>query len=614
MFLSTLALASASTPKALCSQYQNCADCLNPPDPSLNCGWCSPKPAIFADGKQATQCMDHTSTGWDCFHLYMHDGCIQGYTCNQTKGQCELAAPGQGDTKDNCERSCNPPSPAPSHDTYTCNVTTFTCEIDPSGQSKETCSGACSNSTPAELVGLWRGLNVQFNFTVGEWVMNYTATGVTWGPIGAPRTYKAHVATIAPQQARLSLTAPAAMAGTVRYASFSTPGWPTGPESRSVSLALQTPSTHQLPPFNVDAAMGKPDFDVFVMHGCNSWVGDECNFAPAFTAPPPPPITAAPLAAAPLSAVNDMASFIRMLTQSNVKGSGDDACSVHSECGECIADPLKVCGWCDGIITFGDGSTCGEDGKGCCGGASSFSRCNVVYRKECPVVCDWTNWTAPFCREATTPEHTDKKVQKFQDCAQVKKWKACEAPTPKPPTPPKPPPPPVLPKKYTCDAVSFTCKEDATAGHYNSSKECDKACYNNEVAGIWRGLRIDKSFVVDEWDFNFSTVMAGSTVTYKSKALGKTFTGTYAIGAAATIDTFASYHLTVTLSTGEVLSGLYSDKASGPITRFMYLGLPLASGDVATDYHDAMQTTKQELVLIACLPTVAGCDFRSAML
>ena len=70
-----------------CPQYQSCADCLHPKDPALNCGWCSPDAAVNADGTKATQCMDHTSKGWSCFHLYMHDGCIAGYVCNHT---CEL--------------------------------------------------------------------------------------------------------------------------------------------------------------------------------------------------------------------------------------------------------------------------------------------------------------------------------------------------------------------------------------------------------------------------------------------------------------------------------------------------------------------------------------------
>ena len=74
-----LALAAGRAVRAdTCAQYPDCASCLNPPDASLDCGWCSPDPALWADGTPATQCMDHTSKGWNCFHFYMHDGCVAG--------------------------------------------------------------------------------------------------------------------------------------------------------------------------------------------------------------------------------------------------------------------------------------------------------------------------------------------------------------------------------------------------------------------------------------------------------------------------------------------------------------------------------------------------------
>jgi len=85
-----------------------------------------------------------------------------------------------------------------------------------------------------------------------------------------------------------------------------------------------------------------------------------------------------------------------------------------------------VCGWCDGIITFGDGSTCGTDGQGCCGGSSGFSKCSVAYRKECPVICDRSDYTSPKCREATPAERNSSAIQKFADCATVEKWGACD--------------------------------------------------------------------------------------------------------------------------------------------------------------------------------------------
>jgi len=666
-----------------CPQYQSCADCLHPKDPALNCGWCSPDAAVNADGTKATQCMDHTSKGWSCFHLYMHDGCIAGYVCNQTSGQCMLGEPGTGDTKENCQLKCHPPAPPPPPQ-YICNVTTFTCEASTDGKTtKDGCSSACSNSTPAELVGLWRGLDVQTNFSMGEYVMNFTSKEVAWGPLSQPRLYEASVAQLTKTSLRLTVTAPASAAGDVRYVSFSTPGWPTGPETRAVAIALQRDGSHQAPPDDVSMAMGDADFVVYVMHECNSWKSGLCNFAPAFASPPP---IAKGASAADLSAFKSLLLRGAPLTvgQSMV----DDKCLVHSDCSSCIDDPLKVCGWCDGVITFGDGTTCGDDGKGCCGGASGFSKCNLAYRKECPVLCDWANWTAPVCRAATSTEIKNK-VQTFADCDTIAPWckytfghycnrtttgygqclevaskEECEkTPGCDPDNPacgsnctaPTPPPPPSLfycdsegggckgpftnktcaadPKcaasnttscdptkctaevSYVCDDSSYQCRQvtgKPPAHSFNTSKECATLCFDNAVAGVWRGLRIDSGFVVDEWDFTFSEASAGATVKYKSKSTGILYTGSYAIGAATAQGQFASYALTIKLATGETLSGLYDNKDVGPLTKFMYLGMPLADGDVATTYDDAMDAKKQEFVLIACLGQIAGCDFSPA--
>jgi len=128
------------------------------------------------------------------------------------------------------------------------------------------------------------------------------------------------------------------------------------------------------------------------------------------------------------------------------------------------------------------------------------------------------------------------------------------------------------------------------------------------VSGVWRGLRVDQGFVVDEWDFSF----AGGAVTYRSKETGTTLRGTYDIRAPITDGTFASFEIAVTLTTGEKLVGLYDNQDVGPITKFMYLGMPLADGDSATSYDDAMAASKQEFVLVACISRVAACDFSPA--
>jgi hypothetical protein len=127
---------------------------------------------------------------------------------------------------------------------------------------------------------------------------------------------------------------------------------------------------------------------------------------------------------------------------------------------------------------------------------------------------------------------------------------------------------------------------------------------------VWRAVSINKGFVADEWDFNFGDVAAGSKVTYHSKKTGKTFEGTYAVGAAIdkSVEKFGAFAVTITLSTGEVLKGLFNDQWTGPITKFMFLGLPTKSGDT-TDHSFDHSMELEEFVLISCLPGVKNCDF-----
>merc|ERR1712159_570338 len=126
-------------------------------------------------------------------------------------------------------------------------------------------------------------------------------------------------------------------------------------------------------------------------------------------------------------------------------------------------------------------------------------------------------------------------------------------------------------------------------------------------------MSINKGFVADEWDFEFGSEADGSKVTYHSKKAGKTFSGTYKVGSAIdkSIEKFGAYHITITLSSGEVLQGLFNDQWTGPITKFMFLGLSTKTSDT-TDVSFDLTMESQEFVLIACLPGVKNCDFSSA--
>ena len=160
-----------------------------------------------------------------------------------------------------------------------------------------------------------------------------------------------------------------------------------------MTIALQRDGAHTPPPADPVLAMGSNTSDVSVMHSCNGWKASLCDFAPAFRPPPPPPPTAGkPVAfAAPVSRRGVQGKLVSgdlealpleelypFLSAARWLG---DPCEQHSECGSCIGDPLKTCGWGDGVITRSDGSTCGSDGNGCCGGESGLNKCNVAFRK-----------------------------------------------------------------------------------------------------------------------------------------------------------------------------------------------------------------------------------------
>jgi len=638
-----------------------------PDDSSLDCGWCSPDPAVYGNGSEATQCMDHTSSGWNCFHQYSHDGCVAGYTCDPSRGLCVQAAPGEGDTLENCEEACSlAPSPTPK---YSCNAESFTCELDDSASTEQSaCDSACADETPAELIGLWRGLNVQTGFTVGEWVMNFTQTSVSWGIYGDPVMVTADVSIIAPSTLQLSVTA-GADDGTVLIATYTNPGYPTGPETQGMSIAIQKSGTHQAPPQNTVDAMGNQLFNVFVMLKCNSWGTSGCDFSAAFQ--PMAKAMAAP-------AAKSRASFEDALIAAS------DPCNSYADCDTCLADPSGVCGWCDGEVTDTDGNVvCGEDGNGCCGGSSGFSQCNVAFRKTCPVVCDYTDWLNPSCRSATSKE-INAGTQTYEDCDampwctnQVYQYcdetalqcktvyseadceaapdcdvnnPICDSTTCKQTTyifcdpvlgctsttdkdecdanpacdssnPSATCDPTVCTAQlyYTCDSSSLQCTPHTgpfpPTPYFNTTADCTAACVDKDLSGIWRGLRVDSKFVGDEWDFS----LGSTTIAFVSRSTGNSYSGTYLIGDAVTGASYPTATITVTLSTGVVLKGVISNdrdlqSAIGPITKFVYLALPSTSSSTVSSFDAGMASGMQEYVLMACLDNgiEQGCDFSGA--
>ena len=302
---------------------------------------------------------------------------------------------------------------------YKCNVETFTCEVSTTGNAEDDCSKDCSDETPSELIGQWRGLSVnqvrhrdttfltflppcsqrarfavgvnspaassdasqpvppptpytspptfepRQGFELGEWDMSFDATSVSYGPVGSPAAVTADVASVGPQTLRLTFTGPADLVGSIYYATYTEPGYPTGPETRGLAIAIQADDNHQTPPQNVVDAMGSSLFDVFVMQGCNPWKDGLCDFSPVFAA----------------AARAELARAIQAGGSPLERRAAGDSCVGFGDCDSCL-DGGSTCGWCDGVVTDTDGNViCGDDGNGCCGGDDGFSQCNVAFRK-----------------------------------------------------------------------------------------------------------------------------------------------------------------------------------------------------------------------------------------
>jgi hypothetical protein len=599
---------------------------------------------------------------------------VSGYTCDRSKGQCTLAAPGQGDSLANCEESCS--ADPPPTDTYECDVESFTCKQATNKLGQTECDKACSDETPAALVGQWRGLNVQTGFPKGEFVAEFTETTLAWGPYGNPRAYVATVATIAPMTMRLTLLSPASELGTVLIATYGNPGYPTGPETISASLAIQTLASHQAPPVDVKNAMGDTQFDVYVMFQCTSWGTAGCDFSAAFE-------TAAVKQVK--QSVRAEAKKLFPVDASRAAAPAADSCNAYTGCDDCLADASGKCGWCDGEVTDTAGNViCGADGNGCCGGNDGFSFCNVAFRKTCPVTCDYTDWINPTCRAATSKE-INAGMQTYENCEKMP-WctnevyvfcdtdetqcrtvyskeecdaePMCDSANPagcdqetckkvnyifcdpilgctsvsdkgecdeNPYCDSTNPKQTCDPTKctaqlyYTCDATKFQCTPHTgpfpPTPYFNTTDACEAECVSKDVSGVWRGLRVDAQFVADEWDFS----VGSASIAFKSKLTGQAFVGTYVIGDPVTPANYLTAAITVTLNTGEVLKGVVSNdrdmqSSLGPVTKFLYLALPIFATASVASFDAGMAAGMQEFVLVACLDDgiELGCDFSKA--
>jgi hypothetical protein len=162
-------------PTDRCSVYPNCTACLDAP----YCGWCSTN-VIYQGNVIGKNCAGFNANGTDspfvCVGTYSTQKCPLPppvYACSSNTSQCVVAQ--SGSPLSVCNATCGKNH---SDVLYMCNVATLTCEPNNGGQDPTTCNSTCSiRPFPIALTGVWRGLQVNRNYTKGEWRLVITSNG-----------------------------------------------------------------------------------------------------------------------------------------------------------------------------------------------------------------------------------------------------------------------------------------------------------------------------------------------------------------------------------------------------------------------------------------------------
>jgi len=654
-FCIVLALLVASTKAGYvdeCSGYTSCQQCVS----NSYCGWCSPKPIEYANGTVGTQCGDQRDAPWHCDHQYQTDKCVQGYVCNQTVGQCQLAAPGKGDTKENCEKTCkvdklfrctwetSKPQCVecdPSKDTgctkyntdcsacttppplYQCNTGTHQCEAcknayctkdsdcpgsycQISGFGPWTCHGSkcgqkgqceqsCNSTLPEELLGVWRGVQIQHGYDKGEWDFRFQNADPRFSAEDAAGNKKDGKITASALTHEISITFTDGSSWQGIYKA-----WEQSPETEDFAFAFST-SSKTSAPASIPSAMNGGDYRVFSMSKCLK-NKPNCTFASIFA---------------------DKMKVLKAKLSPEVVSIAEnvvDHCNVHDSCATCIGDGTKLCGWCDEPVEYVNGGVTGAHCAGfdANGTANPAWICKSKYRREqCfDYKCDWTDLKHPVCKQMPSGQGGVTKMQCDGGCKPPSDLYKCSNTT------------------FKCEACGikycssdkdcpgsycqisntsvgpFTCHGSVPEG-CNELTSCNASC-GFHLTGTWRGINIANGFQRGEWDVSF---YSDGTAAWKVPESDEVITTAIAISDRKVTQPSAvaiTFKVTSTgAHSGEEWDGLYieDDKGNDSIVKMLMLG-SVEDGEPET-FDQTMQKNNLNLFLTACAKG-SNCDFSAS--
>ena len=639
--IATLATTSSAGYIDECSQLATCADCLA----HDYCGWCSPYPVVYENGTKGARCGDQRDAPWTCNNLYQTKQCIRGYKCDATNGQCVLAAPGEGDTLKNCEAGCkvekyykcdwssgqcseckNATDPGCTkygngtdcskacsvpEDLYKCDADTLQCnscgassycktnadcpgsycQITGPGpwtchgstcQQKYQCQDACGLSP--ELLGIWRGFELQDQYTSGEFDMKIQNAKPQFTlKLPDSTIYTGNIKALDKQ---LNITLDD---GTVLACIYE--AWEPSPETENFAFACGS-----VMPSSITAAMNGKDFKVLFASKCKP-KSTKCDFSSVFTG-------------GERKNSRKLSLLEALKFTSGLRGNSADPCNQFKDCSTCLNAPSGLCGWCDTPVVYSSGAP----GANCAGfdkegKASPSWVCHKKYRREScnDYTCDWSNKKSPTCKELPEGQSGMTKAVCEMGCKPQNGIYRCNNQT------------------FQCEKCNIKyCMTDADCPNsycqVDHSKPGPYVCHDSDtegckdfghcnatcgapLIGTWRGIDVSNNFVRGEFDFS---AYSDGTILWRDTA-GMIHKGTMHAGDQSAVS--QGQAIKITVNSTVTLKGLYELDSNGDDSIVNNAFLAFSASKQVTSFDDGM-TNAMEFILLTCdEKSGAPCDF-----
>lgn len=490
----------------------------------------------------------------------------QTYACNTSTGKCDPTTAGHGSSLAICQQDCQKINGTQ----YMCNSFLQKCVPLPNGvkgESLAACETVCNPKPnpgpPSFFVGMWRGIEIQNGYKVGEWDMNFSSTTAVMINIAAAQTIKGipyNVKTETGVEFVIDITSGPGAGKTMKGLGISANR---GPETFYLTAAFGAPGSPA--PASIDKAMADGTSRVFFLSQCAGT--PECVFFMPQT------------------------SQKRQFVRESIRAMDTDPCTAYgANCTYCLSK--QYCGWCSTNVIYKDGQT----GSQCAGFNPSANESNAF-------VCNGRYSTFQCTVGYDCDQKTDQCVENpnsgngmpLAECQQL-----CR---------PTPPPTPAL-KQYICNITTkqcYECNQTFCPGSMPKAT-CAAACVKPKpgptglVVGSWRGIQIQNNYPLGEFEWVFN---ASSLTVYKE---GKSQWSATIISYGGDVMQFT---VTSGANKGSSFSGIYSvQNQGGPLYSIMTLAVGANNGAVPQSFATPMETSGMyELVLAKCVG--APCKFNT---